>query len=272
MAKNIFTGFKSNMKIQPVNINNNYSFQARKKEIRKADDIVRKVNNEFPAFSTTFATGNWNVLERKDCYLPLSIRSGIRKERDKFYAEVNKDKFALTVFDTIKETKIGNCSEKNWLTLGALAANGYYDSFRISAQMKWNVIDKRNGKKVFAKDEDIDHDLILTTMNNTGDNTKDAVIVDGWLNKAMSFSEAKTTYFSMIKEKEMEEMKDRVTREFITLNKDNEINLNNYEFIPQISFTIPKNYLFNIKNKEDMIEFGEIIAQKYPILVFKENK
>ena len=56
------------MKIQPVNINNNYSFQARKKEIKKADDIVRKVNNEFPAFSTTFATRNWNILERKDCY------------------------------------------------------------------------------------------------------------------------------------------------------------------------------------------------------------
>ena len=255
------------MKIQPINTN--YSFKSKRKEIRKADDIVRNVNLQFPAFSTSYAQRNWNVLSKKDTFLPLRIKIKILNERDKFNIECKKDKYALTVFDTLKESKVGNCSEKNWLTLGALAANGYYDSFRISAQMKWNVIDKRNGKKVFAKDEDIDHDLILTTMNNTGNNTKDAVIVDGWLNKAMSFSEAKTTYFSMIKEKEMEEMKDRVTREFITLNKDKEIDLNNYEFIPQISFTIPKNYLFNIKNKEDMIEFGEIIAQKYPELILK---
>ena len=259
------------MKIQPVNTNNNYTFQAKHKELRKADDIVRNVNLQFPAFSTSYAQRNWNVLSKKDTFLPLRIKIKILNERDKFNIECKKDKYALTVFDTLKESKVGNCSEKNWLTLGALAANGYYDSFRISAQMKWNVIDKRNGKKVFAKDEDIDHDLILTTMNNTGNNTKDAVIVDGWLNKAMSFSEAKTTYFSMIKEKEMEEMKDRVTREFITLNKDKEIDLNNYEFIPQISFTIPKNYLFNIKNKEDMIEFGEIIAQKYPELILKDR-
>lgn len=260
------------MKIQPVNINYNYTFKAKHKELRKADDIVRNVNLQFPAFSTSYAQKNWNVLTQKNVFLPLKTKTKIRNERDKFYIESQKDKYALSVFDTLKESKVGNCSEKNWLTLGALAANGYYDSFRISAAMKWSVIDKRDGKKVFAKDEDIDHDLILTTMNNTGDNTKDAIIVDGWLNKAMSFSEAKTTYFSMIKEKEMEEMKDRVIREFITKKKDDEIDLNNYEFIPQISFFIPKDYLFNIKDQKDMIEFGEIIAKKYPELILKEKK
>ena len=117
------------MQIQSVNINNNYSFKARRKEIRKADDIVRKVNCEFPAFSTTYADRFWLILNNK--YKPsakkkaLTFNNKINTIRNNYLSVKEENRDLTKPFKDIKQYKAGNCAEKCLLTMGALSANGY---------------------------------------------------------------------------------------------------------------------------------------------------
>ena len=120
MANFTFRGFKHNMKIQPVNINNNYSFQARKKEIKKADDIVRNVNLQFPALSTSYAKRYWHITNDKfkTSYKQklLGFYEKINNCREKIQRNEKEDKLSIKVFENVKKYKIANCGEKCHLT------------------------------------------------------------------------------------------------------------------------------------------------------------
>lgn len=269
------------MKIQPII--NSYSFKARRKEIRKADDIVRKVNQEFPAFSPTYVKRNWFLLKNiKDGYSDRRVvkhSNTIEEIRAEARKNKNQDKFLLSLFENIKNKKVGNCAEKCHITMGALSANGYTDCVnRISVGIEWKITDNRTGEKVYSEIFDLDHKVILTTMTNENPkNLNDLIIIDPWLNKAMSISEAEREYSSQVKKKKITETKNEAIANFVEKNKKDfgilgkklpvDFNLNNYKYKYGIAF-YQRPQIYGIKN-EDFEEFGKIVAPKYPELVLK---
>ena len=80
----------------------------------------------------------------------------------------------------------------------------------------------------------------------------DLIVLDGWLNKAMSISEAHAEYGSMLKEKDISKMKEKAIIRFVDQNKKDygllgkklppDFDINNYEFKHNIvCYKISKN-------------------------------
>ena len=268
------------MKIQTINTNNNYTFQAKRKELRKADDIVRKVNQEFPAFSPTYAYEFWphlkTIPEGYGDIRTINSEEKIRKYRE----EIKQNKKYDSLFETIKEQKVANCGEKSYLTVAALLANGYdnYTS-RFDVGIKWAATDKRTGERVFENIEDFDHSIILTTMKDEPmERLNDLIVVDGWLNKAMSFSEAHGVYGSMLKEDFITETYEKSLKKFIKENTKNygllgkklppDFDINNYKFKHNIVFYKHPAPRYPIKG-DDFDKLIEKVKTEYPELILK---
>jgi len=185
------------------------TFNAKNPNIRKADKIVRNVNVNFPMFSPTYAESNWIVYNsdddtfEKNKNVLYKYQEKVKKIRNEYDEVQDYDKYFLKLFELIKKEKVGNCFEAVWLTLGALCANGFCGSTRCDVVVRINVIDRRNGKSVYHKDSGFDHTLILTTMEKQTKKEQDLIVVDPWLNRVMSYSEAKEYYLSLIKEWDM---------------------------------------------------------------------
>ena len=271
------------MRILSVNINNNYTFQARRKEIRKADDLVRKVNQEIPAFSPTYAREFWFRFKKiKEGYTDKRIINSENK-LERIRKKIAKEENPTSLFEQTREKKVGNCCEKTYLAMGALSANGINQyTRRYDVGVNWTAIDKRNGEKVFEDMQNFDHNIIITTLTNEEPKKfNDLIVIDGWLNKAMSLSEAHAEYGSMLKEKDISKMKEKAIINFVEENKKDygllgkklppDFDINNYEFKHNIVFFPHPDPRYRIK-KDDFEKLGEMVREKYPSLVFKENK
>ena len=265
------------MKIQSINTNN-YSFQARRKEIRRADDIVRNVNKNFPAFSTTYAEEFWFYLKKfKKGYTDKRIYNK-HKELGEIRKNLNTKDMEETLFKKVKEKKVGNCGEKSYLTLGALSANGIKNfTRRYDVGIKWSATDLRTGERVFEDIQDFDHNIVVSTMTNEKPKrNNDLIVIDGWLNKAMSYSEAQAKYKAMIKEDFLSETQQTAIIKFIDASKKDygllgkklpyDFDINNYEFEHNIVFYIPPKTRYHIISDE-FDKLGEIVTEKYPELV-----
>lgn len=110
-------------------INNNIAninFSSRNKTIRFADDIARKVNKEFPRFSSTRIAGFKNIDHFQD--LKNRARKKIHDLRQLMYQKSlhsnNFEELLDATVDPIREFKAGNCSEAARLTLFAARLNG----------------------------------------------------------------------------------------------------------------------------------------------------
>ena len=267
------------MKIQSINTNN-YSFQAKRKEIRKADDIVRKVNQEFPAFSPTYAYEFWPHLKTiPEGYGDIRTINSEEKVR-KYRKEIDHNKNYDTLLETIKEQKVANCGEKSYLTVAALLANGYTDyTRRYDVGIKWSATDNRTGERVFENIEDFDHSIILTTMTNDEPKSfNDIIVIDGWLNKAMSISEAHETYSSMLKEDFLTKTYEKSVLKFIKKNTKDygllgkklppDFDINNYKFKHNIVFYKHPAPRYPIKG-DDFDKLTNKVKEKYPRLILK---
>ena len=260
------------MKIQPVNINNSYTFQAKKKDIRKADDIVRRVNQEFPAFSPTRVKYFWHPINEKKLQLLEKPLLNIMRIRERIGREINEDKFLLGIFDEIETNKTANCGEKSWLTLGALAANGYDKSVKSAIGLKWEAYDMRNNETLIKGKIDLDHSAILTTMSKKKvKKPQDLIVLDPWFNKAMSYSEASAEYFKLLNDNRMLKIHKEIINKLKEKNPNGEIDLSNYNIRFNIVF-IDSSCKYKLQSKDDMEKFGKVIAEKYPELILKEQK
>lgn len=270
------------MKIQSINTNN-YSFQAKRKEIRRADDIVRHVNKNFPAFSPTYANEFWYKLKGiKEGYIDIRTLNSEEK-LEKYRAEIKENKKYDTLLDKVKKQKVANCGEKSYLTVAALLANGY-DKFtkRFDVGIKWAVTDKRTGEKVFEHIEDFDHSIIVTTMTNEeSTRLNDLIVIDGWLNKAMSFSEAHATYEAMLKEDFLTETYEKSVLKFIKKNTKDygllgkklppDFDINNYKFKHNMVFFKHPMQRYKIKG-DDIDKLIKKVKEDYPELILESKK
>lgn len=258
------------------------NFTSRKPEIRKADDLVRKVNLNVPALSTSYAHTFWNSLNI-DKY-PKNFKTfakiawpKINKCRDEF-GKTNKNyENPIDILKATRKYKAGNCFEKSFLTLGALYANGFYDAIGTSVATKVKAIDKRTGKTVFKKNFLYDHCCIATGLSKQRQ-PNDIIIIDPWFNKAMSLSEAKEKYKTLIPEQEFLENIEKFKNKFIESNKKDygifgkklpiDFNIKNYEFQSAVNFgTTPD--CFQFEDITNRVKFGKLVKKEFPELVFK---
>ena len=107
--------------------NNKSAFTSRNIEIRKADEIVRRVHKEFPVYSNTsmqrFKTLN-NTKSTKRLY--RAITDLITELRSFYNISTDRANF-FRMLAGIKESRVGNCFEQARLTEAALLMNGYKD-------------------------------------------------------------------------------------------------------------------------------------------------
>ena len=149
------------MNIQSIN---QQTFGARNLTIRRADDIVRKVNNEFPRVSITKIESLPNAkyylfLLRNLWIKTIDMRDSTRHD----FLTLNKNNFKekiLSIINPIKDLKLGNCRESAILGLLGAKANGI-----------------KNCKIAFLKSPDgydFDHAVVLVK-------DKKPYIIDAWL-------------------------------------------------------------------------------------------
>jgi len=105
---------------------NNLNFTSRNATIRFADNLVRKINNEYPRISTT----KLECFRRSKNYNKLldllwdkidTFRDAIKDFTKKGTLKKNKIKNILFL---IKNQKLGNCNESSFLSFIAAKANG----------------------------------------------------------------------------------------------------------------------------------------------------
>ena len=194
-----------------ISFTQNYTqqtFCAKKKEIKKADDIQRKAVKSFPMFSPAYLN-EFYILNGKGMD-PKQVRTRQIAQRLVYKINAGRDyddydskySFALGRKETpfihtlerIKKEKIGNCHEASIVAMAALAANGFTDAHRASVKLKGEYVDKKTNKVVFSKIYDVDHTFAMTAMNKENPTNNDYIILDPWMGFADSISSAKQRY------------------------------------------------------------------------------
>ena len=251
------------------------NFTSRNAYIRRADDIVRHVRNEFPMFSPSSAWDNWRVL-RSDNPICKKARKMLQRQTDmlntyrKSITSTENAPYFIDVFEKVQKTKIGNCGEASTLTLGACIANGYR-AVKMSPTVEMRVFDK-NSKEVFNWRRACDHGIVMAKMDKLNPkSTKDVVILDTWAGKAMSYKEALKeyndeymtgdflptllqTHKEMIKQKGLKGL-------FMVLSTK-------FTYEPKMVFTTMEKWDFSC---EENLELGEKIAKKFPQILMSEK-
>ena len=259
---------------------NSLYFNSRNIYIRKADDIARHVNKTFPMFKPSYAIQNWKILNtsqqgknqlRIDFYKKHQGR--VFAMRDEYRDDCSISPFEMKMLQCVKEQKMGNCYESALITLGALFANGFEKSKKVSPRVVITGIDTRTKQTVISKSFPIDHTCVLTSMNNSKKEAVDrAIVIDSWLNKAMSVPEAKEEFKKLISKRELagnfsevqQELKWKLGRkkqgEIFVENKD--FDLNNYEFKYDIHFVSDQDFV-----DSEIKQISQDIRKKYPQLI-----
>lgn len=207
------------MNITISSINFHPKFKARKKEIRKADDIQRRMLQTFPMLSPSymdefyFSTkldNEGNPVNKKARQFfkkadkKLTVVRDVSKNPEKYgiqQSKVEQDIPYTQLLDGIKLMKVGNCEEKATAMLAALCANRHYDAERVYLCLKTEYIDKVTGERKYLAIDSLDHAFIVTNFDKTK-NEKD-IVMDPWLGFTDSISGAKAKYKQIYDEKTM---------------------------------------------------------------------
>lgn len=255
--------------------NSTTNFTSRNIDIRRADDIMRHANKVMPAFNPNYASENWRIFKKsplKKFYFEEKFKKLTLAMRRQYhsYSEQHPN-FYIDLFDKVKSKKISNCDEKAFITLGTLFANGYDNAMKIGLEMEIGAYDKVSGKRVATKIIPIDHTTVLSTMNNPNrTEIEKTIVIDGWLNKAMTVPEAKKEYERFVSKRKIEaaiqELQDELRansraplQNRFTRNANAQNPLDKYEFRKSIEFLEDTRF-----DSMQAHNFGEEISKKYP--------
>ena len=269
------------MKITSINNQPKISFLSRNKNIRLADDIVRKTRQEFPAYSPSYIDSYWQCLrtpkhsDGKNNLKILANKLGNRlfacRINTNFRQDILEDPLAL--LKTTKEHKVANCIEYAQLTESCLLANGYKNTKLAAVKIKLSLYDKSTDKKVYEDIKPFDHIIVLASLNDDGENSDKPIVLDGWIGKAMSISEAKREYLGMLSSEEIKEIASiglqKYRHEQSSKQNNEEIDPNNLNYNIQILFDeIDKSFLKE-KFEKSQNTVMEKLRTQFPNLILE---
>ncbi len=162
--------------------NYNLNFKSRNIEVKKADNLMRKIHNEFPVYSNTalnrFKTRRKTANSRKIQYTIGELVVSLRNFYDRAISEQSS---FFRMVTGMKKGRIGNCYEQACLTNAILKANGYENVKNFSIYAYNNKT-----KEVI----DLDHVVTLINFKYLDKNkipkvdlckpNNEAIIVDTW--------------------------------------------------------------------------------------------
>jgi hypothetical protein len=182
---------------------NSYSptFTARKVDIRKADDICRRVMQEFPTVSNTKLEFHNKVRSSKKDNYQSYVSSIIHEFRTQMHNLKFADDRMNYLLTGLKENHFGNCSEMANATSLAFNLNGY-ENVRILSVCAYNKKTKnlreldhdvvginfskpKNIPKKYPNEKKI-YDVVIPNKNS--------IIVDSWAGFTDSYSGAVEKY------------------------------------------------------------------------------
>lgn len=264
----------------------NPSFSSRKPNIRKADDIQRKIKKTFPGFSPSYMRNFYilngintnserekraNELSRKYLYLLLTNREKQSISTASCSPEVNENLFFIKkVVNAVKKKKIANCHELSLVTLAALAANGYTDVKRVFLKLNAVCVNKKTKKIEFSQVYDLDHVVTLTALNKKNPKDSDLIVVDPWMGFADSISGAQERYTSLI---DFDESKADFAQ-FYSPKGVTDIN-EQQKYLDELGFDVQYNIMFVEENsfpdnpkfsKKELKTLASYMQKKYPDL------
>ncbi|HNW26188.1 MAG TPA: hypothetical protein PLG15_04225 [Candidatus Gastranaerophilaceae bacterium] len=167
------------MKITSKNFSNNIqvSFQSRNRELRLAETVMRKVNNEFPRVSPDYLNRIF-VRHNRISSAWLNAKKSLLCQYRQILAQSCNDPEVLVSY--VKNAKVGNCGESAILSKMALDLNGV-DRVKI-----FNLTEFiKNGENLTLKD--VDHSIVVVNMdksailNDYKTFGKKAYVVDSWM-------------------------------------------------------------------------------------------
>ena len=263
------------------------NFTSKKPLVKKADDIVRHTNLQYPAFSPNYANNAWysarfytKSTNRKNEIFRSYLIPKLNEYRDEYDKTQETDEFHLDIFRKTKEYKIANCDEKTWITMGALAANGYTHFCKVVPMIRINVIDKRTGKIAYVSEEQYDHCAIATSMKDEGGHVKKSIIIDPYFNKAMTYNEAQDEYLALIPIWTINEAIEKTEKSIIEAEMKDcgilgkkmpiDFDIENYEFEPKVVLRKAKDSIHDTKDHNEAKEFGELVREEFPELLLEE--
>ena len=176
------------------------SFRAHKKDVRDADDIMRRAKNEFPLTSSTKMDTFWdtkknvspkqqktiNGLQNRIC----ALRRSSEKKQEMLRYLSNP---YMPYLEEMKQKKIGNCYESAVSAIAGLRANGYPADLAYLF-IEHSFVDKKTKKVVFSKEFDYDHVFTVTDMGKKDLKTEKKIILDPWLGYCGTWQEIGAKY------------------------------------------------------------------------------
>lgn len=166
--------------------NMNLAFRARNVKIRTADEICRRVNNEFIVSSSSaimLNSKNYHHNENSKKFVS-TIQDLIKALRNYYDASSSSSEELKKMFAGMKKVKVGNCYEKAHATLIALKANGFknvrnFSLFSISPDGQIKDLDHIVTAINFKIPKHYEFDNPITIGQLLKPNN-DAIIIDSW--------------------------------------------------------------------------------------------
>ena len=208
------------MQITPVSLYNSIHFASKNKNIKRADDVMRKSKLAFPYIGNTYIDRFYRTVNipnnsnARRLYHVIdgrlsSYRNSIASEEDELllqrqYDDCAKDYFIPGFEKSRNADKMthqrykGNCDEAARAALAALYANGFYNSNLANLYYKTSLVNKYTGEVEYEDEMDLDHVFVLTDMGSGDKN----IVIDPWLSFADSKSAAKGRYYQVYYDKE----------------------------------------------------------------------
>ena len=151
--------------INNFNLNKNntsQSFKSRNPEIRFADDIARKVNQEFPrlSFSKVLEFSNIDRFQLFAYFLNQKIVAMRSVKSNLYNNAISLSEKLLALTSSIKKFQVGNCGESAQLAEIAARTNGIKDCYCTLLN---------------SQDEIIDHQVLFVYNNGK------SYVIDPWL-------------------------------------------------------------------------------------------
>lgn len=279
------------MRISSINFNSPVNFTSKNKEIKKADDLMRKSKLAFPYIGNTYIDkfyGSVNhpsskyhdAAKRLRCIIygrTCAARSSKNYEEDmlikqRMYDDAAKDYFLVGFEKTRNAPEYshqrhkGNCDEASRAALASLYANGFYNSNLANIFYVACAENKKTGEVTVQQEKRIDHVLVLTDMGSGDKN----IVIDPWLGFADSKSAAIGKYKEIFYDEELKELEEDAKSAFKRnlIIRGVEDDKNNYCFKSGFVFRTKPTH----KNEAQRKEAGYQYRTSYPELLLNKTK
>ncbi len=257
--------------------NYNFSFNARKSDIREADRIMRASKRTFPVVSSSYIdhfyhseTPRKDSLKRKVSYNVFDKINNIRIFDEKLVApglnipKSERNIMYAPILRGMEQMRAGNCYESAVGVLAALAANGIYDAKIVNLYLETEFINKKDGICEYTRSDEADHCFVVTSMGRNSSKEDDIVVIDPWLSFTDSVSSAKARYKQVFQSELRKELFYEQWSHFKNqkAGKGEEVDLKDYNISQKLYFRIPD--FSKVKSNKNL---GEYAANNFPSLV-----